>query len=125
MSKKIDAPLLSLWFGNFYRPAYDDPAFVEQSVRRMKSLGFNCVELDSKDWQDFRDRFDGGEPSPYVAMQEHMMDVIRQEDMGYMFLALYLNGDNLYPDIRFSPPVHGDSVVNPDGSDGRWYRYWS
>ena len=26
--KKSGAPYLNVWFGNFYRPAYDDQAFV-------------------------------------------------------------------------------------------------
>ena len=120
-----NAPLFSIWFGNFYRPAFDDRDFVDASMKQLKRLGFNTVELDSKDWQDFRDFFAGGEPSPYVAMQEYMKEAAHREGLEHMFLALYLNGDNLYPNIRFSPPVHGESVVNPDGSDGRWYRYWS
>lgn len=40
-------------------------------------------------------------------------------------MALYMNGDNLYPNIRFSPPVYGESVMDQKGNDGKWYRYWS
>ena len=122
---EIREPLISIWFGNFYRPAYDDRSFVDASMRQLKQLGFNTVELDSKDWQDFRDRFQGEAASPFVAMQEYMQEAAHREGLAHMFLILYLNGDNLYPNIRFSPPVHGDSVRNANGSDGYWYRYWS
>ena len=43
----------------------------------------------------------------------------------YNFLVLYLNGDNLYPHIRFSPPVFGEEVVTIDQKGGKWYKYWS
>ena len=118
-------PLLSIWFGNFYSPAYDDRAFVDASMHQLKKLGFNTVELDSKDWQDFREAFSGGQPSDYVSMQTYMREAAHREGLGHMFLALYLNGDNLYPNIRFSPPVYGESVTAADGTDGRWYKYWS
>lgn len=122
---RIDEPLMTLWFGNFYRPAYDDRAFVDESIQTIRDLGFNCVLLDSKAWEDFRERFAGGEASQYVAQQEYMMQALHREGLAHMFLSLYLNGDNLYPNIRFSPPIYGESVVKADGTDGRWYRYWS
>ena len=125
MTRKINEPLMSVWFGNFYRPAYDDRSFVDESARAIRGLGFNSVLLDSKAWEDFRDRFHGGEASPYVAQQEYMMQAFAREGLTHFFLSLYLNGDNLYPNIRFSPPIHGESIVRPDGTDGRWYRYWS
>ena len=50
MPKRVDEPLMVLWFGNFYRPAYDDRAFIDASMREIAHLGFNCVELDSKAW---------------------------------------------------------------------------
>jgi hypothetical protein len=118
-------PPLSLWFGNFYEPAYSDRAFVDEAIREIRAMGFNSVLLDSKAWADFLERFEGGEASPYVATQEYMMRRIAEAGMSHRFLALYLNGDNLYPRIRFSPPVYGESVSAPDGSDGRWYKYWS
>ena len=43
----------------------------------------------------------------------------------YNFLLLYLNGDNLYPHIRFSPPIFGEKITYLDGTPGRWYKYWS
>ena len=125
MSKEIREPLFAVWFGNFYRPAFDDRAFLDASMKVIARLGFNYVELDSKAWEDFRDRFAGGEASDYVAQQEYMMEAAGREGLAYMFMALYLNGDNLYPHIRFSPPIHGESVTNADGTDGRWYKYWS
>ncbi|MGN0773449.1 MAG: alpha-amylase family protein [Candidatus Ventricola sp.] len=125
MTRRITEPLMTLWFGNFYRPAFDDRAFIDQSVRSIRDMGFNCIQLDSKAWEDFRARFAGGEASDYVAQQEYMMEAIHREGLAHSFMALYLNGDNLYPNIRFSPPIYGESVVRADGSDGRWYRYWS
>ena len=53
------------------------------------------------------------------------MEQIKKQGMSHTFLAIYLNADNLYPNIRFSPPVFGESVVTAKGNDGRWYRYWS
>ena len=125
MPKRVDEPLMALWFGNFYRPAYDDRAFIDASMMEIAKLGFNCVELDSKAWEDFQERCRGGEASQYVAQQEYMMEAARRHGLAYMFLALYLNGDNLYPHIRFSPPVYGESVTNMDGTNGKWYKYWS
>lgn len=118
-------PILNLWFGNFYRPAFDDREYIDQSMKLIHDLGFNCVELDSKAWEDFEERYCGKEASQYVEMQEYMMESAQSNGLEYSFLALYLNGDNLYPHIRFSPPVRGESVIQPDGSDGKWYRYWS
>lgn len=121
----VSEPFISLWFGNFYRPAFDDQGFIDESMAKIKRMGFNAVLLDSKAWQDFQDRYRGGDASPYVAMQEYMMDAAQKEGLAYWHLALYLNGDNLYPNIRFSPPIYGESVTNADGADGKWYKYWS
>ena len=125
MEKHISEPLMTLWFGNFYRPAYDDREFVDNAMQNIRRMGFNAVLLDSKAWEDFRDRYAGGEASQYIAQQEYMMQSATREGLAHMFLSLYLNGDNLYPNIRFSPPIHGESVTLPDGTDGRWYKYWS
>ena len=73
MTKHISEPLMTLWFGNFYRPAFDDRGFVDEAMQRIRRMGFNTVLLDSKAWEDFRDRFQGGEASQYVAQQEYMM----------------------------------------------------
>ncbi len=123
--KRTKEPYINIWFGNFYRPAYDDKNFVKESIEFLKKSGFNSVMLDAKAWEDFRDRYAGGEASQYVAMQEYMQEELKRMGMSHEFLALYLNGDNLYPNIRFSPPIYGESVVDPDGYDGKWYRYWS
>ena len=125
MTMQITEPLMTLWFGNFYRPAYDDKGFIDDAMQRIRQMGFNAVLLDSKAWEDFRDRYAGGEASQYVAQQEYMMQAASREGLAHLFLSLYLNGDNLYPNIRFSPPIHGESVTLPDGADGRWYKYWS
>lgn len=123
--KKSGAPYLNVWFGNFYRPAYDDQAFVAEGMELLKKFGFNSVLLDSKDWEDFRERYEGKPASQFVGMQEFMMEQIKKQGLSHTFLAIYLNADNLYPNIRFSPPVFGESVVTAKGNDGRWYRYWS
>lgn len=116
---------MNVWAGNFYKPAFDDEDFVTYSVKLAKQLGFNSFLLDAKAWEDFRDRYEGAEPSQYVKMIEFTMQALQEHGMSHEFLALYLNGDNLYPNIRFSPPIYGDSVVNMDGTEGKWYRYWS
>lgn len=125
MTHSLSEPLMTLWFGNFYRPAYDDRAFVDQAMDSIRRMGFNAVLLDSKAWADFQARYAGEEASPCVAQQEDMMNAAVRAGLCHLFLSLYLNGDNFYPNIRFSPPVYGESVTRPDGSDGRWYKYWS
>lgn len=118
-------PYINVWFGNFYSPAYDSKKFVSEGIKFLKDCGFNSIMLDSKAWEDFRDRYEGKEASPYVEAQEYMQKCILNEGLSYVHMALYLNADNLYPHIRFSPPIYGESVVNSDGSDGKWYKYWS
>ncbi len=125
IDKKTGEPYINVWFGNFYRPAYDNPDFMDKSLKLLKDCGFNSIMLDSKAWEDFNDRYNGKEASQYVGMQEYMQKRILEEGMSYMHLSLYLNADNLYPNIRFSPPIYGESVVNADGEDGKWYKYWS
>lgn len=125
IDKRTGEPYLNIWFGNFYCPAYDDKDFVKESIGLLKKFGFNSVLLDSKAWEDFKERYEGKEASQYVAMQEYMQQEIQRAGMSHEFLALYLNGDNLYPNIRFSPPIYGESVTDQYGNDGKWYRYWS
>ena len=36
--KKSGAPYLNVWFGNFYRPAYDDQAFVAEGMEAVKKV---------------------------------------------------------------------------------------
>ncbi len=43
IDKKTGEPYINIWFGNFYRPAYDDREFVKESVRLLRRLGFNSV----------------------------------------------------------------------------------
>ncbi len=125
IENKEGKPYLSLWFGNFFEPAFNSKEFVKEGIHTIKDLGFNNVQLDSKSWQDFFDRYAGGEASDYVRMQEYMMECIKQEGLSHSFLAIYLNGDNLYPNIRFSPPVIGESTVRLNGRYGNYYKYWS
>lgn len=122
---KTGAPVIGVWMGNFYSPAFDDGAYIQDTVGMLAELGFNSIELDVKAWEDLRDRYAGGAASQYVWALERTMQAIRENGLSYMFLALYLNADNLYPNIRFSPPIYGESVVKQDGGDGKWYRYWS
>ncbi len=125
ISKTDNRPYINVIFGNFYKPAYDDEAFVDQTMQLIKELGFNSVMFDTKAWEDFKERYDTGALSQYVKMQEYMGRSARAHGLGYNFLLLYLNGDNLYPHIRFNPPIYGEETVRPDGTPGRWYKYWS
>ncbi|MDE7310337.1 MAG: hypothetical protein K2N87_01760 [Eubacterium sp.] len=116
---------MNVIFGNFYNPAYEDEAFVDEAMQFIKELGFNSVMFDTKAWEDFKERYDTGACSQYVKMQEYMGKSARAHRLGYNFLLLYLNGDNLYPHIRFSPPIYGEETVHADGTPGKWYKYWS
>ena len=122
---KTGEPYINVWFGNFYYPAYDGVEFIRDAIAALRACGFNSIMLDSKAWEDFSERYCGGEASTYVKTQEFMQTCILEAGMSYEHLSLYLNGDNLYPTIRFSPPIYGESVTNADGSDGQWYKYWS
>lgn len=83
MTKHINEPLMTVWFGNFYSPAYDDKAFIDRSMAAIRDAGFNCVLLDTKAWEDFRIRCEGGEASQYVAQQEYMMQAAARMGLGY------------------------------------------
>ena len=56
--KRTKEPYINIWFGNFYRPAFDDRQFVKESISLLKRLGFNSVMLDSKAWEDFKERYE-------------------------------------------------------------------
>lgn len=125
ISKTDNRPYMNVIFGNFYSPAYDDEAFIEDTMALIKDLGYNSVMFDTKAWEDFRERCQGGAPSQYVKMQEFMGEAAHRHGLAYNFLLLYLNGDNLYPHIRYSPPIFGEEVAYLDQTPGRWYKYWS
>jgi len=125
IDKKTNEPYMNIIFGNFYKPGYDDESFVDETMEMIRRLGYNSVMLDTKDSEDFRERVAGGEASTYVKMQEFMMKSAKKHGLTFNFLLLYLNGDNLYPHIRFSPPVYGEQIKYADGTSGRWYKYWS
>lgn len=125
ISKTDARPYMNVIFGNFYCPAYEDEAFVDETMKLIKELGFNSVMFDTKAWEDFKERYETGALSQYVKMQEYMGQSALSHGLSYNFLLLYLNGDNLYPHIRFSPPILGEETVHADGSPGRWYKYWS
>lgn len=124
-SKTDNRPYMNVIFGNFYSPAFDDEEFVDETMALIRDLGFNSVMFDTKAWEDFRERCEGGDASQYVKMQEYMGRSAHRHGLAYNFLLLYLNGDNLYPHIRFSPPILGEEIVYLDGTPGRWYKYWS
>ena len=107
IDKKTNRPFINVWFGNFYRPAFDNEEFVGGAIKKLADMGFNGIQLDSKAWEDFRERYKGGEASQYVKMQEFMMQKCKENGISHNFLALYLCADNLYPNIRFSPPIFG------------------
>lgn len=124
-NKANNKPYMNVIFGNFYSPAFDDENFVDETMGLIKELGFNSVMFDTKAWEDFRDRYETGALSQYVKMQEYMGKSAHEHDLFYNFLLLYLNGDNLYPHIRYSPPIFGEEITYLDGTPGRWYKYWS
>lgn len=107
-NKANNRPYMNVIFGNFYSPAFDDENFVDETMGLIKELGFNSVMFDTKAWEDFRDRYETGALSQYVKMQEYMAKSAHEHDLFYNFLLLYLNGDNLYPHIRYSPPIFGE-----------------
>lgn len=125
IEKNSQKPYINVMFANFYSPAYDDEAFIDDTMGMIKELGFNSVMFDTKAWEDFKERYDTGALSQYVKMQEYMGRAALDKGLTYNFLVLYLNGDNLYPHIRFSPPIFGEETVTADGKPGKWYKYWS
>lgn len=118
-------PFLSIWFGNFFEPFYSSFEATRQGIAEVASLGFNSINLDSKAWEDFFARYRGEPASQYVAMHEFMMAEMAKHGIDYTCLALYLCGDNLYPNIRSVPPVRGEEPVRPDGQPMGTYKYWS
>jgi hypothetical protein len=125
MKKMESRPMLGIWFGNFFEPFYSDRESVRQGIAEVASLGFTSLNLDSKPWEDFFARYRGEAASPYVAMQEFMMEQAAERGLDYTHLALYLCGDNLYPTIRDVPPVRGEETVLPNGRLMGTYKYWS
>lgn len=123
--KKTKTPALGIWFGNFFEPFYSDYDATRKGIADIVELGFNSINLDSKPWEDFFERYEDGEASTYVAMHEFMMKEMAQYGIEYTCLALYLCGDNLYPNIRAVPPVRGEEAVLPDGKPMGTYNYRS
>lgn len=114
---------MPIWFGHFYEPAYSDASFVKRMMKKLSDLGFTTVVQDAKDWEDLRDRCLGGKGSPYTQMLETMQKEANDAGLTYTFLLLYLNGDNLYPDIRFSAPIRAVGITGEDGTKQPWYFY--
>ena len=64
MSKQSKShPFISIWFGNFFEPFYSDFEATRQGIADCTALGFNSINLDSKAWEDFFERYRGGKPS--------------------------------------------------------------
>ena len=125
MTRPDHHPFLSIWFGNFFEPFYSDREAVRRGISEVASLGFNSINLDSKPWEDFFARYRGEPASQYVKMHEFMMAEMRKHGLDYTCLALYLCGDNLYPNIRSVPPVRGEETTRPNGRSMGTYKYWS
>ena len=122
---KSNRPFISIWFGNFFEPFYSDFEATRKGIAEVASLGFNSINLDSKAWEDFFARYRGEPASQYVAMHEFMMAELAKHAIDYTCLALYLCGDNLYPNIRSVPPVRGEEPMRPNGQPMGTYKYWS
>lgn len=120
-----NCPFISIWFGNFFEPFYSSRDATCRGIAEVADLGFNSINLDSKAWEDFFARYRGEPASPYVAMHEFMMAEMQKHGLDYTHLALYLCGDNLYPNIRDVPPVRGEEPMRPDGRPMGTYKYWS
>ena len=58
-------------------------------------------------------------------MHEFMMAEMAKHGLDYTHLALYLCGDNLYPNIRDVAPVRGEEPLRPDGRPMGTCKYWS
>ena len=114
-----------IWFGNFYEPAYSDFSYIDETIAMVKELGFTSVLLDSKAWEDFRERFENGERSQYVKAQEHMMEAIRKHGMEYSFLALYLCGEYWSEEARDAMERHVNGLMTTyKGASGRICSMW-
>jgi hypothetical protein len=120
-----NTPMISIWFGNFFEPFYTNFEATRQGIAEVVALGFNGINLDSKAWEDFFARYRGEPASQYVAMHEFMMAEMQKHGLDYTCLALYLCGDNLYPNIRSVPPVRGEEPMRPNGQPMGTYKYWS
>ena len=123
---KDNQPLLVMWIGNFYEPEYSSEQAMRKALSEIKTLGFNAFCMDSKQSEDFQQRFDAGISSRYVSMQEYAMSIAKKIGLTHMHLALYCCGDNLYwVGLREFPPVYGEEAAGVDGNGLRTYKYWS
>src|ERR1044072_413428 len=118
-------PFISIWFGNFFEPFFSDREAVRRGIAEVAGLGFSSINLNSKAWEDFFARYRGEPASPYVAMQEFIMEEMKKHGLDYPDLALYLCGDNLYPNTRGVAPVRGEEPARPNGQPMGTYKYWS
>ncbi|HZK34163.1 MAG TPA: alpha-amylase family protein [Bacillota bacterium] len=117
-------PHFSLWFGNFFEPYFSSKEMVRQGIAEIKEMGFNSIILDSKLWEDFTEFFDSETASPYVEMQQYMIEECQKAGLGINFLTLFYNGDNLYSHIRDSAPDITNPICDREGNPIRGYRMW-
>ena len=68
ISRTDNRPYINVIFGNFCSPAYDDEAFIDETMELIRELGFNSVMFDTKAWEDFKERYETGALSQYVKM---------------------------------------------------------
>ena len=73
--KKSGAPYLNVWFGNFYRPAYDDEAFVAEGDGAVKkSLDSTVFCWIPRDWGGFFGERYGGKACEPVCRHARVYD---------------------------------------------------
>ena len=85
-SRTDNRPYMNVIFGNFYSPAFDDEQFIDETMALIKKLGYNSVMFDTKAWEDFKERCEGGDASQYVKMQEYMGRSAHRHGLAYNFL---------------------------------------
>ena len=47
ISRTDNRPYINVIFGNFCSPAYDDEAFIDETMELIRELGFNSVMFDT------------------------------------------------------------------------------
>ena len=96
------APMLSIWFGNFFEPFYSDRGAVRRGIAEVAALGFTSINLDSKPWEDFFARYRGEPASTYVGMQERARQLLLPFDFPDRELI-----EQALPDSRILIPQRG------------------
>ena len=87
---KADEPYVSLWFGNFFEPAFSNREYIDCAMKDIARMGFNCVLLDSKSWQDFWDRYDGKGDRKYALEYYRSLGMAHAEKDGAHYFMIIL-----------------------------------